>query len=156
MKLKQVLELGVGIPMTYKQWKKEMQKRGYDWPEVEDLEESKPFEFHYRDKKVGEKKNWMNVAQHILVHTDAHLNASHVKSEVKKAGEIFGLVEVDPKKLKVHGKAEVQKALAAGAEVQEGLPIVIDADGNILDGRHRVLTAITKGKKVKAYAPIYK
>lgn len=79
-----------------------------------------------------------------------YFDANKVIDEVTKSGDTFVKTEVDPATLKVPG----EKSVEVGVSAPEKGPIVVGADGAVIDGRHRVVDAKAAGEPIiEAYVP---
>lgn len=95
----------------------------------------------------GKDPSW--IASFIDKNSRTHLDRKNVRSEVSRSNWYFlHKIPVSMANARTHGEVE-----PSGKE-DLSVPIVVDARGNVLDGRHRVMLAKSKGVgELPAYIP---
>jgi hypothetical protein len=89
------------------------------------------------------------VVEKMVLQAEGRLDGQRVMREVGEAGRFFTEVDVPMSSVKVDRTLDAARATSSKG------PIVLTAEGVVLDGRHRALLASNRGEKtIKALVPI--
>lgn len=107
------------------------------------------------NRSVSDKKTTSAIVGYIDANSDTKLNISQVKERVRNSARygLYGKTSVPLKSLSVDDFQNVLRETTGRPRSKR--PIVIDSNGYVIDGRHRVAMAIKNGEtRIEAYAPI--
>ena len=103
--------------------------------------------------RIGGSISIGELVKHIEDNTSNKIDYEDVKNALKKdtIGKYY-LWEIDPKNLKIQDEEIVDKENDDRSGSSD-IPIVVNVDYYVVDGRHRALAAKKQGKKIEAYIP---
>lgn len=98
------------------------------------------------------KATYSKLAEQMDVNTDGHIDVQAVKEALKKGGKLY--LEVGDWDLSRIDTSSITADVDASKASSNKGSVIIGANGEILDGRHRIASALKAGKKtISAWVP---